>query len=96
MLVLPYDTEILINFPYCRVHSDMAHCPACVCVYSAGAAVGFTPRCIAYSPAPIASTNTHHLAVGGAKGHLKVRVHGECSTDAAPAADRCWGGGLGR
>ncbi len=41
---------------------QMTHC----------AAVGWTPRALAYSPAPVPATGTHHLAVGGVKGHIKV------------------------
>jgi len=36
------------------------------------AAVGFAPRTAAFSNAPIASTGTFHMAVGGAKGQIKV------------------------
>jgi WD40 repeat protein len=43
---------------------QMSHC----------AALGWAPRALAFSVAPVASTGTHHIAVGGAKGHIKVWV----------------------
>lgn len=37
------------------------------------AAVGFLPRCCAFSAKPVASTKSYHIAVGGSKGQIKVR-----------------------
>lgn len=37
------------------------------------ATVGFMARAIAFSSAPMEG-DSHHLAVGGAKGHIRVRV----------------------
>ena len=42
----------------------------------ASAVVGFTARAVAISPA--LAGGRHHLAVGGAKGHIKVGLRGCC------------------
>ena len=41
---------------------QMTHC----------AAVGFTPRCVAFSSTPVGAS--YHIAVGGVKGQIKVSL----------------------
>lgn len=43
---------------------SMTHC----------AALGWTPRTVAFSTNLLPPNNTHHMAVGGLKGHIKVRA----------------------
>ena len=43
---------------------QMTHC----------AALGWDPRCVAFSSGPLSESGGFHVAVGGSKGHIKVCV----------------------